>query len=87
MQATPGKRSLTTRACRRDVLGKIGVSASGAKAGRVYAIVEAEEGAVFRSEDYGETWTRGSDDRNLRQRAWYYHHIYADPNDADTVWV
>lgn len=71
----------------KGVLGKIGVAASGAKAGRVWAIVEAEDGAVFRSDDYGDTWTRGSEDRNLRQRAWYYHHIYADPNDADTVWV
>ncbi|CAN5605923.1 hypothetical protein BH23CHL2_BH23CHL2_26390 [soil metagenome] len=70
-----------------EVIGKIGVSASGAKAGRVYAIVEAEDGAVFRSDDYGATWTRGSEDRNLRQRAWYYHHIYADPNDPDTVYV
>ncbi len=69
------------------MLGKIGVTASGAKAGRVWAIVEAEDGAVFRSDDYGETWQRGSEDRNLRQRAWYYHHIYADPQDADTVWV
>lgn len=71
----------------QGVLGKIGVAASGAKAGRVWAIVEAEDGAVFRSDDYGDTWTRLSEDRNLRQRAWYYHHIYADPNDADTVWV
>ena len=70
-----------------EIIGKIGVSASGAKAGRVYAIVEAEDGAVFRSDDYGATWTRGSEDRNLRQRAWYYHHIYADPNDPDTVYV
>ena len=71
----------------QGTLGKIGVSASGAKAGRVWAIIEAEDGAVFRSDDYGETWQRGSEDRNLRQRAWYYHHIYADPQDEDTVWV
>jgi hypothetical protein len=42
---------------------------------------------VFRSDDFGETWTKGSEDRNLRQRAWYYHHIYADPKDPETVWV
>ncbi len=71
----------------KGLLGKIGVSASGAKSGRVYAIVEAEEGAVFRSDDFGETWDRGSEDRNLRQRAWYYHHIYAHPTDPETVWV
>lgn len=70
-----------------EIIGKIGITASGAREGRVYAIVEAEDGAVFKSDDYGDTWTRGSEDRNLRQRAWYYHHIYADPNDPDTVWV
>ncbi len=71
----------------KGVLGKIGISASGAQPGRVYAVVEAEDGAVFRSDDAGETWQRGSEDRNLRQRAWYYHHIYADPQNPDTVWV
>src|SRR5437588_579455 len=55
----------------KGLLGKIGVSASAAKSGRVYAIVEAEDGAVFRSDDFGETWERASEDRNLRQRAWY----------------
>ena len=71
----------------KGLLGKIGVSASAAKSGRVYAIVEAEDGAVFRSDDFGETWERASEDRNLRQRAWYYHHIYAHPTDPETVWV
>ncbi len=68
-------------------LGKIGVVASPAQAGRVYAIVEAAEGGVFRSNDGGESWQRLCEDRNLRQRAWYYSHIYADPLDPDTVWV
>jgi len=71
----------------KGVLGKIGISASAAKSGRVYAIVEAEDGGVYRSDDFGETWIRGSEDRNLRQRAWYYDHIYADPKDPETVWV
>src|SRR2546428_514748 len=71
----------------RGMLGKIGVSASAAKSGRVYAIVEAEDGAVFRSDDFGDSWERCSEDRNLRQRAWYYHHIYAHPTDPETVWV
>ena len=69
------------------LIGKIGVSASGGQRDRVYAIVENEEGGVFRSDDAGETWTRLSEDRRLRQRAWYYSHIFADPGDADSVWV
>jgi photosystem II stability/assembly factor-like uncharacterized protein len=71
----------------KGTLGKIGVCASGAQRDRVFAIVEAEEGALFRSDDGGETWDRLSEQRELRQRAWYYHHVIADPRDAETVWV
>ena len=67
--------------------GKVSVSPSRAQRDLVYAMVEADEGGVFRSTDGGDTWRRVNDDRNLRQRAWYYTHIYADPQDAETVYV
>lgn len=54
---------------------------------RVWAIIEAEDGGVFRSDDGGETWRRINEDRNLRQRAWYYTRIYADTQNADVVYV
>ncbi|MGE0002125.1 MAG: WD40/YVTN/BNR-like repeat-containing protein [Fimbriimonadaceae bacterium] len=68
-------------------LGKIGVSPSPAKKGRVYAIVEAAEGGVFVSEDAGTSWERVDSGRDRRQRAFYYTHIYAHPTEADTVYV
>ncbi|HLI51501.1 MAG TPA: glycosyl hydrolase [Thermomicrobiaceae bacterium] len=68
-------------------LGKIGIAASPAQSGRVYAIVEAKDGAVFRSDDYGETWLRCSEDPKLRERPWYFNHITADPQDADCVYI
>ena len=71
----------------KGVLGKIGVAVSPARPDRVFALIEATDGGVFRSEDGGATWSKGSEDRELRQRAWYYTHIYADPKDAETVWV
>ncbi len=71
----------------KGLLGKIGISASPARAGRIWAIIENENGGVYRSDDHGDTWERLNEDRNLRQRAWYYSHIYADPRDAETVWV
>ncbi len=71
----------------KGVLGKIGVTASGARAERVWAIVEAEDGGVFRSDDGGDTWTTVNGDRRLRQRAWYYSRIYADPQAPETVYV
>ena len=86
--ATPGRRSPATPGCRRGCSGKIGVAVSPATAGRVWALVEAEDGALFRSDDGGETWERGSArSRGLRTRPWYYMHVTADPQDADTVYV
>ena len=69
------------------VLGKIGVAISPVQAGRVWAIIEAEDGAVFRSDDYGETWIRLSEQSLLRTRPWYYMHITADTQDPETVYV
>jgi len=71
----------------KGTLGKVGIAASGALRDRLFAIVEADDGAVFRSEDGGQTWDKLSDNRELRQRAWYYHHIFPDPRDSETVWV
>jgi photosystem II stability/assembly factor-like uncharacterized protein len=68
-------------------VGKIGVAVSGARPDRVWAIIEAEDGAVFRSDDGGDTWQRLCEESDLRKRPWYYQHIYADPQDAETVWV
>ena len=68
-------------------LGKIGVAVSGARKDRVWATVEAEDGAIFRSDDAGMTWERLSEEKDLRKRPWYYQHIYADPQDADTLWI
>ncbi len=69
-------------------LGKIGVSASPARAGRVWALIEHKtEGGLYRSDDHGEHWEKVSDNQNLISRAWYYTHVTADSQDGDTVYV
>ena len=69
------------------VVGNVAVAVSGARPERVWAIVEAEKGGVFRSDDGGEKWTKVNSENKLRQRAWYYTKIYADPKNADAVYV
>lgn len=67
--------------------GKIGVSVSPVDDNRVYAIIENREGGVFVSDDAGATWKRSNDSRDLRQRAFYYTRITADPKIKDKVYV
>ncbi len=71
----------------KGLVGKIGVTVSPVNPDRLWAIIEAEEGGVFRSDNAGGAWTRVNEDRRLRQRAWYYTRIYADPQKLDTVYV
>lgn len=71
----------------KGMLGIIGVDVSPVNPQRVFAIIENENGGVFRSDDGGENWTKINDERKLRQRAWYYSRIYADSQDADVVYV
>ncbi len=70
------------------IVGKVGVTVSPADPDRVWAIIEAEpDGGVYRSDDAGATWERTNSDNNLRQRAWYYTHVQADPVDPNTVYA
>jgi photosystem II stability/assembly factor-like uncharacterized protein len=71
----------------RGAVGKIGITVSPANPERVWALIEAEDGGMFRSDNGGRTWTKVNEERRLRQRAWYYTRIYADPKNADSVYV
>jgi photosystem II stability/assembly factor-like uncharacterized protein len=71
----------------KGVIGKVGLAVSPARAGRVWALVEAEDGGLFRSDDGGKSWQQTSDSASLRGRAWYYTHVFADPRNPDTCYV
>ncbi|HET9392566.1 MAG TPA: YCF48-related protein [Candidatus Rubrimentiphilum sp.] len=71
----------------RGLLGKMGVSVSVTDPRSVYAIVQAQSGGIFHSTDGGATWKRVNAEMKLRQRAFYYTAIYADPTNAKVAYA
>ena len=70
------------------IWGKVGVTVSPADGSRVYAIIEHEpDGGLYLSDDVGATWKKVTDNRNIRQRAFYYSRLLADPKEKDTVYL
>lgn len=68
------------------IWGKVGVRVAVSDPDRVYALIEAEDGGLFRSDDGGQSWEHINDSPGLRQRAWYYTTLTVDPTNADVVW-
>ncbi len=71
----------------KGTLGKMGISVSRAMPNRVWAIIEADNGGLYRSDDGGNNWRLINPDRLLRARSWYYMHIQAHPTDPESVYV
>src|SRR6185436_16562966 len=71
----------------QGLVGKISVSLSGADSNRVYALIENDKGGLYVSDDAGASWKLINENRNLRQRAFYYTRLLADTKDKDTVYV
>jgi photosystem II stability/assembly factor-like uncharacterized protein len=69
------------------IWGKVGVAVAPSDSRRIYALIEADQGGIFRSDDGGENWTKASASRLLRQRAWYYTTITVHPTNSNEIWA
>ncbi|MCE2530612.1 MAG: glycosyl hydrolase [Acidimicrobiia bacterium] len=70
------------------IIGRVGLAASGARPGRLWALIESSEApGLYRSDDFGRTWSLVSAKRELRNRPFYFTHVKADPLREDRVYV
>ena len=54
---------------------------------RIYLIVDAKQGGLYRSDDGGQTWQQVSKDRRIWGRGWYFNEVAVDPKNPDIVYV
>ncbi len=79
-----------TRDLPEGVMGRIGIDVSRSQPNIVYALIEHEDGGIWRSEDKGETWTRTCDKKTYDRvnfRPFYYSQIRVDPSNDKVVYV
>jgi photosystem II stability/assembly factor-like uncharacterized protein len=69
------------------IWGKVGVTVSPVNSQRIFAVIEADKGGVFRSDDGGANWSLVNDSRPIRQRAWYYTTITGHPTNENIVYA
>ncbi|HEX3987232.1 MAG TPA: hypothetical protein VHX13_11560 [Acidobacteriaceae bacterium] len=71
----------------KGALGRIGLTVSAVDPERVWALIEAQEGGIYRSDDAGKTWAKLNGQNEIKQRAWYYSQVFADPKNENTVYA
>ena len=77
---------LTGNGLPEGILGRVNVAPT-VDPNRIYAIIEAKKGGLYRTDDGGKTWKLINDKNQYRQRAWYFNTVFADPKKPDTVYV
>ncbi len=64
-------------------MGRIGLAFAPSDPARLYALIEADGGVLWRSDDGGANWTMTSSNTLINERPFYYSRVVVDPHDAN----
>ena len=70
----------------QHTVGKIAVAVATSNPNTVYALIEDQDPALYRSDDRGATWHLVSRDHNMAERAPYYVRFAVAPDDEDRLY-
>ena len=71
-----------TRGLPEGKLGRIALEVSPAYPQRIYALVESEKSALYRSDNSGESWNVVNSNSQMGERPFYFQYMKADPVDS-----
>ncbi len=89
-KSTDGGRTwkrLTGNGLPSGLTGRIGLAIAPSRPNRVFALIEAKGGILWRSDDAGAHWAMTSDDTLVDQRPFYFTHIAVDPGNSNHVYA
>ncbi|UCF19974.1 MAG: glycosyl hydrolase, partial [Gemmatimonadota bacterium] len=66
--------------------GRIAVAVAPSRPSVVYALVESESTALYRSDDLGESWQEVNTTYNIEARPFYFAYVVVDPLDFNRVY-
>jgi photosystem II stability/assembly factor-like uncharacterized protein len=68
-------------------LGRIGIAIAPSDPRRMYALVDAKEGGVYRSDDAGANWQRVNHEERVWGRGSDFACVRVDPKDKDVIYI
>lgn len=87
-RSTDGGQSWTklTKGLPDGPYGRIAVAVAPSNPKRVYALIEAQKGMLWESNDYGDEWTAVSDSHQLDVRPFYFSRMAVSPDDENRIY-
>jgi photosystem II stability/assembly factor-like uncharacterized protein len=67
-------------------LGRIAIAVAPSRPSVVYANIESEKTALYRSDDLGETWRRVGSTQSVEARPFYFSLLVVDPTDYNRIY-